>query len=123
MPATTLPLRRQLDRFGVVLSALCAVHCVSGLVLVTVLGLSGGVLLDPRIHEIGLALAIGIGGIGLGLGAVRHRRRGPLLVGGVGLMLMAGGLVMHDGTREAAVTIAGVSLLAAAHWRNLRHVH
>ena len=82
-------LRGRLDRFGVVLSALCVVHCVSGLVLVTVLGLSGSVLLSPRIHEVGLAAAIVIGGIGLGFGVARHGRRDVALLGVGGLALMA----------------------------------
>ena len=114
-------IRRGLDRMGVVLSTLCVVHCVSGLVLVTVLGLGGGVLLNPRIHEIGLALAVVIGGIGLGMGARRHRRPEVLAAGCAGLVLMALGLVVPDGPAEAGITILGVLLLASAHLRNLRH--
>jgi len=121
----TLPalIRLRLDRCGVVLSALCVVHCVSGLVLVTVLGIGGGVLLNPRIHEVGLALAIVIGGLGLGAGVMRHRRTDILVMGCAGLGLMALGLVVPDGAVEAGVTISGVCLVAGAHLRNLRHRH
>ena len=115
--------RAGFDRIGVALSAACAVHCVAGLVLVTLLGLSGGFLLNPRIHEVGLALAIVIGGIGLGLGVLRHRRAGVAALGGLGLALMALGLVVSDGPFEAIVTICGVGLLGLAHMRNLRHAH
>jgi hypothetical protein len=119
-----LPLiRDRLDRFGVVLSALCAVHCVSGVVLVALLGVSGGVLLDPRIHEYGLAAALVIGIVGLGTGALRHGHRGPLMLGGAGLALMACGLVAPHGGAEVALTVAGVTLLAIAHIGNLRHAH
>jgi hypothetical protein len=52
----------------VLLSALCMVHCVAGVVLVAVLGLGGSALLDPRIHEYGLAAAVVVGAIGLGMG-------------------------------------------------------
>ena len=114
-------IRGRLDRLGVALSALCAVHCVAGLVLVTVLGLGGGILLDPRIHEWGLALAIGVGLFGLGFGALRHRQLGSLIVGGLGLCLMAAALAAPHGTAEAFLTIAGVALVAFAHIRNLRH--
>lgn len=114
-------IRRRLDRAGVLLSTLCAVHCVSGLVLVTLLGVGGGVLLNPRIHEIGLALAVVIGGLGLGMGAMRHRRPAVLAAGCAGLALMALGLVVPDGPVEAGVTILGVTLLASAHLRNMRH--
>ena len=56
-----LSIRDRLDGVGVFLSGLCAVHCVLGLVLVTFLGLGGGVLLSPEIHRAGLALAVVIG--------------------------------------------------------------
>lgn len=115
--------RFRLDRVGVVLSGLCAVHCVAGLVLVTVLGLSGGVLLNPAIHEVGLALAVGIGALGLGAGVLRHRQISVLLTGLLGLGLMATAMRLDHGPHEAMLTIAGVTLLATAHWRNLRHAH
>lgn len=115
--------RLRLDRVGVILSGLCAVHCVAGLVLVTVLGLSGGFLLNPAIHEVGLVLAVGIGAIGLGVGVMRHRRIGVLLTGLLGLALMATAMRLEHGPHEALLTIVGVALLASAHWRNLRHTH
>ena len=116
-------IRRRMDRAGILLSSLCLVHCVAGLVLVTLLGIGGGVLLDPRIHEVGLMLAVVIGGIGLGMGAMRHRKPKLLAVGCAGLSLMALGLVVPDGPVEAGLTILGVSLLASAHLWNLRHAH
>lgn len=124
-PTLTL-IRARLDRLGVVLSALCMVHCISGVVLVGLLGLGAGALgtalLNPRVHEIGLMLALAIGALGLGFGVARHGRRGPLLMGAGGLALMALGLVVPHGMLEAAATVPGVLLLAAAHIRNLRHL-
>ena len=119
----TTMIRGRIDRAGVLLSTLCLVHCVAGLVLVSLLGIGGGVLLNPRIHEIGLALAVVIGGIGLGMGALRHRRLAVLAVGATGLVLMTAGLTVPDGPLEAALTMLGVSLLAGAHIWNLRHAH
>jgi hypothetical protein len=121
MRDTVLSIRNRLDSLGMILSGLCAVHCVLGLVLVTVLGLGGGVLMRPEIHEIGLALAVGVGILTLGLGALRHGRTGPLLIGGCGIALMATALAVKHGPAEAALTIAGVALVAIAHIRNLRH--
>lgn len=121
MRDAVLSIRNRLDNLGMVLSGLCAVHCVLGLVLVTVLGLGGGVLMRPEIHEIGLALAVGVGILTLGLGALRHGRTGPLLIGGCGIALMAAALAVPHGPAEAALTIAGVALVALAHIRNLRH--
>ena len=114
-------IRDRLDGFGVFLSALCAVHCVVGLVLVTVLGLGGGLFLSPAFHRVGLALAVAIGLVTLGISAWRHGRPGPAAIGGCGLVLMAGGLVVDHGPAEALLTIPGVALVAFAHIRNLHH--
>jgi hypothetical protein len=114
------------DRLGVLLSALCLLHCLAGLLLVTVLGTGAafaGVLLDPHVHEYGLVAAIAVGGVGLGVGAMRHGHMRLLAIGTFGLALMALGLVVPHGPAEAAVTALGVSLLAFAHIRNLRHRH
>ena len=115
-------MRDRFDRVGIILSGLCAVHCVATLVLVAVLGLGGGFLLNPALHRVGLGLAIVVGGIALGLGVSRHGRREPLLIGGVGLSLMTLALLTGHGPAEAGLTIAGVSLVAFAHLRNVRHL-
>jgi hypothetical protein len=99
-PALAL-IRAKLDRLGVALSALCLVHCVSGVVLVGLMGVGGGVLLDPHVHEIGLMAAIAIGA-GLGFGLARHGRREPLVLGCAGLVLMAAGLVARMAGRDRA---------------------
>jgi hypothetical protein len=113
-------IRGRLDRFGVLLSGLCLLHCLAGLLLVAGLGLGGQLLFAPVIHRVGLALAIGVGAITLGIGVARHRDPRPLQIGAVGLALMALALFVGHGTEEAVLTMAGVSLLAWAHWRNLR---
>lgn len=114
-------IRDRLDRVGVLLSGLCALHCVLSVVLVSALGIGGQVLLAPEIHEIGLGLAIFVGLVTLGIGVRRHGQPGPLLIGGAGIALMAGALAVPHGPPEAVLTIAGVALVAAAHIRNLRH--
>lgn len=116
-----ISIRNRLDRVGVLLSGLCALHCLAGLLLVAGLGLGGGVLLAPEIHRLGLALAIAVGSVTLVLGVVRHGDPVPLQVGAAGIALMAFALFVGHGMAEAALTILGVSLLAWAHLRNLRH--
>ena len=120
MPRALLLIRDRLDRVGVLLSGLCALHCVLGLVLVSLLGLGGGLLLSPAIHRVGLALAIVVGMLTLGVGLLRHGRLGPLALGLCGIALMAGALITGHGADEALLTIAGVALLATAHIQNLR---
>jgi hypothetical protein len=121
MSRVLLSIRDRLDRTGVLLSGLCALHCVLGIVLVSVLGLGGQALFAPAIHEAGLALAIVVGVFTLGLGVLRHGQTGPLVIGACGIALMAAALMVGHGLPEALLTIAGVALVATAHIRNLRH--
>ena len=123
MRAALLSIRDRLDRVGITLSGLCLIHCVAGLMLVTVLGIGGEWLLAPEIHRIGLALAIAVGLVTIGLGAFRHGKLGPLVLAAIGLMLMGGALAVDHGVEEAVLTIGGVLLLAGAHILNLRHTH
>lgn len=116
-----ISIRDRLDRTGILLSGLCVVHCVAGIVLVSALGLGGEAFLAPEIHEIGLALAIVIGVVTLGIGVSRHGQLWPLVIGTAGIALMTGGLLVGHGPAEALLTIAGVALVAIAHWRNIRH--
>jgi len=125
MQQTLLSIRNRMDGFGVLLSGLCAVHCVLGVVLVGILGLGGQALLSPDIHRYGLALAVVVGVISLGFGVMRHGRVGPMILGGFGLSLMAAALFVGHGLPEAVLTIIGVALVALAHISNLhgRNLH
>ncbi|KPF54105.1 CHASE2 domain-containing sensor protein [Novosphingobium capsulatum] len=120
MNQALLTLRSRLDRFGVILSGLCMIHCLAGLFLVGVLGLGGGVLLNPEIHHIGLVLAIVISAATIGMGALRHGHRLPLALGLAGLALMTAAVMVGHGAAESVLTIAGVLLVASAHVVNMR---
>lgn len=113
-------LRGRFDRLGVVISGLCMVHCVAGLFLIGVLGLGGGLLLNPAIHRFGLAAAFAIGVMTIGAGALRHGHRLPLALGATGLALMAAAIASDHGASEAVLTICGVVLVASAHIVNIR---
>ena len=113
-------IRDRLDRLGMVLSCLCAVHCVLGLVLVAGLGLGAQFLLDPAIHRVGLLAATVIAGVAIGLGALRHGRRAPFVVAMTGLSFMGGGVAVPHGVEEATLTVLGVSLVALGHMLNVR---
>jgi hypothetical protein len=120
MTAAFQTIRGRLDQAGVLISGLCAVHCLLSIIIVGVLGLGGQVLLSPWIHRVGLAAAIGIGLLTLAIGAVRHARYDNLRLGAVGLGLMGGALTVDHGVVEAGLTVCGVALVALAHIRNLR---
>lgn len=115
-----ISIRNRLDRVGVLLSGLCALHCLAGLFLVAGLGLGGELLLAPAIHRVGLVLAILVGSVTLAMGVARHGDPVPLQVGAAGIGLMGLALFVGHGTPEAVLTILGVGLLAWAHLRNLR---
>lgn len=119
MRTTLIAIRNRLDRAGIILSGLCVVHCVLGVLLVGVLGLGGEALLSPAIHRVGLVLALVVGIVSLGFGVARHGRVAPLVTGGAGLALMAAAIVVGHGLPEAVLTVLGVSLVAFAHIRNL----
>jgi len=121
MTQSQLSNRDRFDRVGIMLSSLCALHCVLGIVLVTVLGLGGEVLFAPAIHEVGLAIAMLVGALSLGVGVYRHRNPGPIGIGAAGLVLMGAALAVGHGVSEAVFTIGGVALVAIAHLWNLRH--
>ncbi|WP_295529571.1 MerC domain-containing protein [Novosphingobium sp. Chol11] len=116
-------LRGRLDRVGVVLSGLCMVHCLAGLFLIGAFGLGGSVLFDPAIHRFGLVIAFALGVITIGMNAVRHGHRLPLALGGGGVLLMGSAILAGHSAFEAALTIGGVLLVAAAHMINLRRTH
>lgn len=114
-------IRERLDRAGLILSSLCAIHCVASIVVVSVLGIGGQFLLSPAIHRVGLALALIIAAVAIGWGALRHRRRSPFVVAMMGLTFMGGALAVPHGVEEAVLTIIGVSLVSLGHILNLRH--
>jgi uncharacterized membrane protein (UPF0136 family) len=99
-------IRGRLDRMGMLLSCLCAVHCVVGIVIVAGLGLGGSILLDPIFHRAGLLLAMIIAGVAIGVGAIRHRRAAPFVVAMTGLTFMGGGLAA-----ETPFTLEGYLLI------------
>ena len=113
-------IRGRLDRVGMFLSCLCAVHCVTGIVVMAVLGLGGGWLLNPDLHRWGLVMATIIAGVAIGVGAIQHRRAAPFVVAMTGLSFMGGGLAVPHGVEEAVLTIIGVSLVALGHVLNVR---
>ncbi|WP_372731187.1 MerC domain-containing protein [Novosphingobium sp.] len=123
MSDAMLALRARLDRIGVLLSGLCLIHCVAGLFLVGMLGVGGGVLLNPDIHRWGLVFALVIGAATIGIGALRHGRLLPLAIGGAGLCLMLAAVAVGHGNAEVALTVGGVVLVATAHIINMRHTH
>lgn len=120
------PIRQRLDRAGIALSALCAVHCLLSVLLVSILGMGAGLgveaLLDPAIHRIGLLVATLVAAVAIGWGAMKHRVAAPFVVAMTGLSFMGGALAVPHGMQEWVLTIIGVALVSLGHVLNLRHL-
>lgn len=113
-------IRRFLDRAGIWLSSLCLLHCLATILLVSVLGLGGQLLLSPEIHRYGLAMALLIAAVAIGWGALRHRKAGPFVTAMMGLTFMGGALAVPHGFQEAVLTIIGVTLVSIGHFLNMK---
>jgi len=116
------PIRRRLDRAGIFLSGLCALHCLLSIIVVSGLGVGGQYFLSPDIHRVGLVLAVLIAAVAIGWGALRHRMAAPFVIAMMGLTFMGGALAVPHGYKEAILTIIGVALVSLGHILNLRHV-
>ena len=116
-------LRRKLDRAGIVLSGLCAAHCLATVLIVSGLGVGGHFLADPMWHRAGLVVALIIAAVAIGWGALQHRRPLSFVVAMTGLTFMGGALAVPHGFHEAVLTIIGVALVSLGHILNLRHTH
>ncbi len=110
----------RVDRWAIWLSGLCVVHCLSGAIFFAVAASAGGLLLDPVIHEIGIALAIVFGVIAIIRGAMQHGYMLPVAIGSLGIGAMAGALALPHGEMEAIYTILGVAMVALGHDLNRR---
>lgn len=111
-----------LDHFAVGASLLCLVHCLALPILIAALPvLAQAFDLGEGFHLLILAAAIPTSAIALAAGHRRHGALVPVLVGVVGLVLMAAGAVfVSRAAAETALTVAGSLLLAGAHIANWR---
>lgn len=109
-----------LDRLAIGLSGLCLLHCMAGFVLLSLFALTGD-WLDHRVHVVGLLLAMPLAAVALWRGWRRHGRMEIGLAGLIGLLVMGLSLLVEHGEQaEMLVSMAGVMMLAFAHWRNLK---
>jgi MerC mercury resistance protein len=112
-----------LDRFGVVSSLTCAVHCALLPVVIGLLPLAGQKLLGSEQSEnILVVCSATLAGTSLALGYRRHRRPHALIFLAVALGLLCGGRAL-DAYRATSVAliflVLGGSCLALSHWLNL----
>lgn len=114
------------DTLGQVLSAVCAVHCVTTPFLLGLLPAAGSVL--GGAHPVLLVLVVGVA-LWAFVPAYRcHRAKHVigLAVAGVAFLGVAA-LAFHDDlVLDTALSLVGATLMMGAHWRNrvmLRRAH
>ncbi|MFZ5444542.1 MAG: MerC domain-containing protein [Myxococcota bacterium] len=114
------------DTVGQVLSAVCAVHCVSMPLFVTLAPAAASVL--GGAHPVLLVLVIGVALWAFVPGYRCHRSRSVLLLAFVGVTFLGiAAFAFEDSlAAETALSLIGASVMMAAHWLNrklLRDAH
>jgi hypothetical protein len=117
-----------MDRFAVLLSLACMIHCLAIPLLAAVLPIVGGALLpDREFHWVMLGLVLPASLWALTSGCRRHRRLRVAAIGSAGLGVLIGvalfGHTLFGPTGERLATSAGAVLVAVAHVLNYRHLH
>ncbi|MEO0615953.1 MAG: MerC domain-containing protein [Pseudomonadota bacterium] len=111
------------DALGMLLSAICMLHCLL-LPALIVFGVGGALagFDNEWTHIVLLTVVVPVSAIAFVGGWIRHRRVTVLALGTLGVALLAlAAFVLHPyfgKTADALVTTAGGALLAVAHWRN-----
>ena len=113
---------RWLDQGAIGLSALCLVHCLAFPLIVLALPVASEIL--PRqwwVHPAIFLLAVPMATVALVRGWQQHRDHRPVAIGGVGLAMLAVGLMAAEGSAtEIIFTVAGGAIVATAHLLNRR---
>ena len=115
-----------LDKFGIILSGVCMVHCLIAPVIVTLLPiLSLNVLAEHLLfHTLMLWLVLPTSCIALFLGCRKHKKMSILATGILGMsILVATAIFGHDlfGERSEKIVITiGGMIIALSHYLNFR---
>lgn len=112
-----------LDQVAVALSGLCLLHCLLLPFAVALLPFLGQ-FSDDHLHAEMLFVVIPVSVIALTLGFQRHRHRGVVISGIIGLtVLTIGGTIAHSAyglLADRTLTVIGSITLAVTHYRNFR---
>ena len=116
-------MRRRLDKFAVLLSGACIIHCLIIPVALIVMPALGGHLLEAETatHWLMLGVAAPVSAVALGAGYRRHGHGVTIWLGLAGLLVMLLGVShLFARTLEVPVTVLGVAMVAIAHLLNVR---
>ena len=120
------------DRWGILLSSLCAIHCLVTPLLLLALPVLGGYFENQLVHIVMALFVVPVGAFAFWSGYRHHKKLSLLVMGVVGLSLVGGAPLVHDFfhvelMREDLMTILGSAILIGAHLLNRRacqcHAH
>lgn len=118
-------IQKLLDSSAVVISAVCAIHCLALPLLLVLFPLLGAtVMADEAFHALLLWFILPTSVIAVALARLNHRDTTVLLLVGSGLaILVAAAIWAHDYAPawvDAAMSVTGGAILAVGHIRNFR---
>jgi len=110
------------DRLALAASGACLVHCLALPLLFAAIPALSSVLRVPETFHIWMvALAVPISALALLRSGTLHHGPAPLVLGALGLSLLATGALFPGGTGyDVLLTVAGALVLGAAHTLNWR---
>ena len=128
-------MQERFDRFAILLSGLCAIHCIALPIIASIIPLlTSTVLHGNEVHEFWfhqfiLLFILPVSLIALYTGFRSHRKLFPLVIAGIGLsvltfialfaeQLLIDKVIPHEG--ETLLTITGGLIHAAGHILNLQ---
>lgn len=115
-----------LDKFGIILSGVCLVHCLLTPILITIIPILSINLMveDLLFHQLMLGLVLPTSCVALIIGCRKHKQLAIILTGVIGMAILTavalfGHELFGEGT-EKLMTTAGGLILAASHYFNFR---
>ena len=109
----------RIDLVGTCVSLVCAVHCLTVPLLVTVLPLAGvGVLLGGSLEILFIVASVVLATVSLCWGFRRHRQWRVFVVLGAALTMIALGRFLASEPYELVFVVMGATALAAGHLLN-----
>jgi hypothetical protein len=116
---TASPSSARLDLMGTCVSLMCALHCLTVPLLVTVLPLAGaGVFLGGSLEVLFIAASVALATGSLCWGFRRHRRWQMFIVLGAALTMIGVGRFLARESFELVFVVMGAAVLAGGHLLN-----
>ncbi len=128
-------MQERLDRFAILLSGLCAIHCIALPIIASIIPLltatvhHGNEVHEFRFHQFIILFIVPVSLIALITGFRSHRKILPLVIAGIGIailtfialfaeQLLTDNVIPHEG--ETLLTITGGLIHVAGHILNLQ---